>query len=69
MATSDKPQDALLARNAGSTPQYGNTKNSALSANSISINAVGGNQPHNNMQPYITINYIIALQGIYPSRN
>lgn len=29
----------------------------------------GGNQPHNNMQPYLTINYVIAMQGIYPSRN
>ena len=30
---------------------------------------VGGNQPHNNMQPYLAINYSIALQGIFPSRN
>jgi microcystin-dependent protein len=29
----------------------------------------GGNQPHNNMQPYLAVNYIIALQGTYPSRN
>lgn len=28
----------------------------------------GGNQPHNNMQPFLTINYMIALTGIYPSR-
>jgi microcystin-dependent protein len=69
VATSDKPQGTLPARNAGSTPQYGNTPNTALSAKSIAINEVGGNQDHPNMQPYITINYIIALQGIYPSRN
>lgn len=29
----------------------------------------GGNQSHNNMQPYLVINYQIALQGIFPSRN
>lgn len=29
----------------------------------------GGNQAHNNMQPYLTINYIIALQGLFPQRN
>ncbi|MDB5934626.1 MAG: Tail Collar domain protein [Massilia sp.] len=29
----------------------------------------GGNQPHNNLQPYLTLTFIIALQGIYPSRN
>lgn len=28
----------------------------------------GGNQPHNNMQPYVAVNYIIATEGIYPSR-
>ena len=29
----------------------------------------GGGQSHTNMQPYLAIRYIIALQGIYPSRN
>jgi len=31
--------------------------------------STGGNQPHTNMQPSLALNYIIALQGIYPSRN
>lgn len=31
--------------------------------------ASGGNQPHSNLQPYTTINFCIALQGIFPSRN
>lgn len=29
----------------------------------------GGGQPHNNMQPYLGLNFIIALQGVYPSRS
>ncbi|MCG7624389.1 phage tail protein [Epibacterium sp. Ofav1-8] len=29
----------------------------------------GGGQSHNNMQPYLTLNFIIALQGLYPSRS
>ena len=29
----------------------------------------GGSQPHENMQPYLTLNFIIALQGIFPSQN
>jgi len=29
----------------------------------------GGSQAHNNMQPFLTINFIIALQGLYPSRS
>jgi microcystin-dependent protein len=34
-----------------------------------STTSVGGSQPHNNMMPYLTLNFIIALQGIFPSRN
>ncbi len=33
------------------------------------ISSVGGTQPHNNMMPYLVLNFIIALQGIFPSRN
>ena len=31
--------------------------------------STGGGQGHNNMQPYLTVNFIIALQGLFPSRN
>lgn len=34
-----------------------------------SITNVGGSQAHNNMQPYLVLNFIIALQGIFPSQN
>jgi microcystin-dependent protein len=37
--------------------------------NPSSVSSVGGSQPHNNMMPYLTLNFIIALQGIFPSRN
>lgn len=30
---------------------------------------VGGSQPHSNMQPYLVMNYCIAVEGIFPSRN
>lgn len=32
------------------------------------VQGVGGNQPHDNMMPYLTINYIISLYGIYPTQ-
>lgn len=32
------------------------------------LGIAGGSQPHNNMQPYLTLNFCIALQGIFPSR-
>lgn len=34
-----------------------------------SIGTMGGNQPHENMMPFQALNYIIALFGIFPSRN
>jgi microcystin-dependent protein len=36
---------------------------------SSSIGNVGGSQAHDNMSPFLVLNYIIALQGIFPSRN
>ena len=32
------------------------------------LSSVGGSQPHNNMMPYLVLNFIIALQGIFPSQ-
>ncbi len=39
------------------------------SLNPLSISTIGGNQPHNNMQPFLTMQYCIALSGIFPARN
>jgi microcystin-dependent protein len=36
---------------------------------SQAIGNTGGNQPHNNLQPYLVITFCIALQGIFPSQN
>ena len=36
--------------------------------NPNSLLPTGGSQPHNNMQPYLTLNFCIALQGIFPQR-
>jgi microcystin-dependent protein len=39
------------------------------SLNPLSVATIGGSQPHNNMQPFLTMSYIIALSGIFPARN
>jgi microcystin-dependent protein len=65
-ANDTNPADKLLARSAEDAYVAG-TPGATLSAQSIS-NA-GGGQAHNNVQPYQALNYIIALQGTYPSRN
>jgi|SRR5271170_2877003 len=46
---------------------YGATPNTTLGPKALST--VGGSQPHPNMPPYLVMNFIIALQGIFPSRN
>jgi len=33
------------------------------------VSNVGGSQAHSNMQPYLTLSFVIALVGIFPSRN
>jgi microcystin-dependent protein len=42
---------------------------SAVAMAAETLRPAGGNLPHNNMQPYLVMNYIIALQGIYPPRS
>lgn len=50
--------------------EYANfTTENLVTMNPNVVNPTGGNQSHNNIQPYITFKCIIALQGIYPSRN
>jgi microcystin-dependent protein len=61
------PGDAYLARPLGrGSNLYSNS--SAGSTSMQPTGAVGGNQPHNNMQPYLTLSFCIALQGIFPPR-
>jgi microcystin-dependent protein len=37
--------------------------------NAEAVTPVGGSQPHENMQPYLAISYIISLFGIFPTQN
>ncbi len=65
--TSYGPANNVWASNAGGANEYAATANAAMAANALS--AAGGGQPHNNLQPYLALNFCIALQGIYPSRS
>jgi microcystin-dependent protein len=55
-----EPRDGLLYQT--------DTTNNLVDMAPETVPAVGGSQAHNNMQPYLAINYIIALVGLYPSR-
>jgi microcystin-dependent protein len=57
---------AEVATGRGSTPLYAPPNNTLMSHSAL--NVTGGNQPHNNMAPYLTLNFCIAMQGIYPPR-
>jgi microcystin-dependent protein len=46
---------------------YSSNANTVMNPSSLA--QVGGSHPHNNMPPYLTLNFIIALAGIFPSRN
>lgn len=46
---------------------YGSVSN-LVQMNVNAMTDAGGGQPHNNLQPYLVVNYLIALQGIFPPR-
>jgi microcystin-dependent protein len=48
-------------------PLYASAPDVTMNVQALPI--VGGGQPHKNMQPYLALNFIIALQGIFPIRN
>lgn len=61
-----EPVGAILARAPNNL--YG-TPTNLTTMHPQSVTNVGGSQPHNNMQPYLVLNFIIALVGIFPSQN
>jgi microcystin-dependent protein len=66
-ATGASPSGSVFA----GKPRRGQDVYASPPAN-VAINSqdvIGGSQPHDNMQPYLVVNFIIAVQGIFPSRN
>ena len=61
--------DRMLSRGFGGSPfkQQPFTNQVSMAAQQVGI--AGGDFPHNNMMPYLTLNYCIALQGVFPARN
>jgi microcystin-dependent protein len=61
------PVGQNLAAGIGGIVAYGsNGNNTAMSDNCLA--PAGGDQPHNNLQPYLTFYFCIALQGVFPPR-
>jgi microcystin-dependent protein len=60
------PSNEQFAGGIGIAPYAAPGQLAPMSPNSIA--PAGGGQPHNNMMPYLTLNFCIALQGVYPPR-
>ena len=60
------PTEAL-ARSTGAN-LYQTTATGLVQLAPQAVAPTGGSQPHNNMQPYLTLNFCIALQGVFPPR-
>ena len=65
-ANARTPADEMLASGIG-IGMYGQPP-AGVRLDPRALSTVGGNQPHNNMQPYLACNFCIALQGIFPTR-
>jgi len=57
---------ALPANSVTITPYLNTAPDSPFNANAVS--PIGGSQPHDNMQPYLCVNFIISLYGIFPTQ-
>jgi microcystin-dependent protein len=67
---STTPDNNTWAKSGQGDPDYYTGGYDAdMAADSVKIEDAGGDQPHNNMPPFRAVYYIIALQGIFPSRN
>lgn len=71
--TADPTGNALAKGNYSSGTQSGAVAFYQTAAVNVQMNLAalamqGGNQPHNNLMPYLVLNYFIAMQGIYPPR-
>jgi microcystin-dependent protein len=62
------PAGAYLA-NTGALDKEYNTSGTLVAMNAGAVGVAGGSQPFDKMQPYLALNFIIALEGIFPSRN
>ena len=58
-----------LARAATGLAYHENTTANLVDMASASVSTTGGSQSHDNVQPFLALNFIIALVGLYPSRS
>jgi microcystin-dependent protein len=65
----ETPTSTSLFTNSAPNQLYANAVGTPVILAPQSITFTGGSLPHNNMQPYLAVTFVIALAGIFPSRN
>jgi microcystin-dependent protein len=65
--TATAPQNSVLCNLPVATNSCYGTDNPQISLGPQSVSSVGGSQPHTNFQPYLCVDFIISLFGIFPS--
>jgi microcystin-dependent protein len=65
--TAKSPAGSKVASGVG-VNMYATAPSPMVNLNGNALAPAGGDQPHNNMMPYLTLNFCIALQGVYPPR-
>jgi microcystin-dependent protein len=68
-ATTNTPGTGVLTAQSTGSNLYGSVASGLASMSSAAVANVGGSQAHLNMQPFLTLSFCIALQGIFPSPN
>jgi microcystin-dependent protein len=66
--TDSHPLNNLLAQGVAINLYNTQGTNPIVQLDDTALAPAGGDQPHNNMQPYLTLNFCIALQGVFPPR-
>jgi microcystin-dependent protein len=65
-ANTGNPANKVIAQSASAT--YMIVSDPTVQMNAVAVTPIGGSQPHENCQPFLCINYIISLYGVFPQQ-
>ncbi len=68
LSTTSTPASNMVLSRSANGNAYADAASGFQTFAPEALTPAGGSLPHNNLQPYLTLNYIIALQGVFPAR-
>ena len=68
LSTTSTPANNMVLSRSVNGPAYADAAGGLQTFGPQALTPAGGSLPHNNLQPYLTVNYCIALQGVFPAR-